>query len=111
MRVPSARPVLIGAYGSLPVAAACRTFTNLIPPFIFDGTQWNGFRDGTNWLSGVADISASEAWAVGLVGVFSSSIGQAIERWDGTAWAAHPGPLLGFPYAASADAANDLSGW
>jgi len=40
--------------------------------------------DGTGWLSGAVDIST------------------------GSAWAAHTGPLLGFPYAASADAANDI---
>ncbi|MGA2131204.1 MAG: hypothetical protein ABSH50_02730 [Bryobacteraceae bacterium] len=66
----------------------------------FDGTAWTAFAapmidgDGTNWLDGVADISPTEAWAVGLVGIDTATVGQVIEHWDGTAWSAYTGPTF-----------------
>ena len=81
----------------------------------FDGTTWTAFSvPSTNFLSGVADISPTEAWAVGTVGAYA----QTIFRWDGTQWSLFPGPV--FPsgdesslVAMTAISANDIwaTGW
>jgi hypothetical protein len=64
----------------------------------FDGTQWSAFAtptiagDNTSYLDGVVDISPTEAWAAGIVGIGTASPNQVIERWDGTQWSVFPGP-------------------
>ena len=48
----------------------------------FDGTKWTAFDapgfdgDGTSWLDGVVDLSPTEAWAIGITGIYSAHIGQ-----------------------------------
>jgi hypothetical protein len=67
----------------------------------FDGTSWTAFAtptiagDNTSYLDGVVDISPTEAWAAGNVGIGTASPNQVIERWDGTAWSLYPGPVFG----------------
>lgn len=66
----------------------------------YDGSQWTAFPapemvgDGTSWFTGVADISPTEAWAIGIVGVYSATVGQVIERWNGSEWSVYPGPAF-----------------
>jgi len=66
----------------------------------FDGTKWTAFPapmingDNTSYLDGVADISPTEAWAAGIVGIGTASPNQVIERWDGTNWSVFPGPMF-----------------
>jgi hypothetical protein len=85
----------------------------------FDGTSWTAFvapqfdGGGTSWMTGVADLSPTDAWAVGLVGVDTGTVGQAIEHWDGTRWSVYSG--LTFPTgdepepcAMTAISANDI---
>src|ERR1022692_3919826 len=66
----------------------------------FDGTGWTAFPapmingDNTSYLDGVVDISPTEAWAGGIVGIGTATPGQVIERWDGTAWRVFPGPTF-----------------
>ena len=85
----------------------------------YDGAGWSAFAApmfdgvGTSWMEGVVDISATEAWAVGIVGIYSATIGQAIERWDGTQWSVFPGPTFNAgdepePRALTAVSANDI---
>jgi hypothetical protein len=65
----------------------------------FDGTKWTAFEapfikgDNTSFLQGVADISATEAWAVGNV-IDGPHTGPVIERWDGTQWSVFPSRAL-----------------
>lgn len=67
----------------------------------FDGTKWTAFPvpmiegDNTSSLGGVADISPTEAWAVGGVNLGEGNPGQVIEHWDGAAWSVFPGPTFG----------------
>jgi hypothetical protein len=67
----------------------------------FDGTKWTAFPapmidgDNTSYLDGVVDISPTEAWAAGIVGIGTASPGQVIERWDGAQWSVFPGPAFG----------------
>jgi hypothetical protein len=71
----------------------------------FDGIKWTAFPvpmikgDNTSSLGGVADISPTEAWAVGNVNAGEGNPGQVIERWDGATWKVFPGP----PFAAGDD--------
>jgi len=64
----------------------------------FDGAKWTAFPapgmkgDNTSFLGGVADISPTDAWAAGTVGIGQGQTGQVIERWDGTQWNVFPGP-------------------
>ena len=57
----------------------------------FDGTKWTAFEapmitgQNTSFLQGVADISPTQAWAVGNV-VDGASPGPVIELWDGNEW-------------------------
>src|SRR5580700_3187808 len=66
----------------------------------FDGTNWTAFPaptingDNTSYLDGVADISPTEAWAAGIVGIGTANPNQVIERWDGTAWSVYLGPVF-----------------
>jgi len=62
----------------------------------FDGATWTAFpvpelkAANALILLGVADISPTDAWAVGnLVGA-----GQVIWHWDGTQWKVFPGPTF-----------------
>lgn len=86
----------------------------------FDGTKWTAFPmpmvkgDNTSTLGGVADISPTEAWAVGNTNSNGqTSPTQLIEHWDGTAWSLFSGPS--FPSgdepgltAMTAISANDI---
>jgi len=85
----------------------------------FDGTKWTAFPapmiQGNNlsFLGGVADISPTEAWAVGTVNIGLAHPGQVIERWDGTKWSVFPGPRFGSNQqpnlrAMTAISANDI---
>jgi hypothetical protein len=85
----------------------------------FDGTKWTTFPvpmingDNTSLLGGVADISPTEAWAVGGVNLGLGNSGQVIEHWDGTAWSVFPGPTFGASdvpdlKAMTAISANDI---
>src|SRR5215472_11849008 len=64
----------------------------------FDGTKWTAFPaptihgDNTSFLGGVADISPTEAWAVGTVNIGEANPGQVIEQWNGQQWNVFPGP-------------------
>ena len=64
----------------------------------FDGTKWTAFPapmihgDNTSFLGGVADISPTEAWAVGTVNIGKAHPGQVIEQWNGQQWNVFPGP-------------------
>jgi hypothetical protein len=66
----------------------------------FDGTAWTAFAaptingDNTSYLDGVVDISPTEAWAVGIVGIGTANPNQVIEQWNGTAWSVYPGPVF-----------------
>jgi hypothetical protein len=67
----------------------------------FDGTAWTAFPaptiagDNTSYLDGVVDISPTDAWAAGLVGIDTANPDQVIEHWDGGAWSVVPGPTFG----------------
>jgi hypothetical protein len=85
----------------------------------YDGTQWTAFPvpmlegNNTSLLGGVADISPTEAWAVGSVGISVGNPGQVIEHWNGTAWSLFPGPTFGSGdvpslQAMTAISANDI---
>lgn len=57
----------------------------------WDGTQWKIVRTANtqfseNVLNGVACVSASECYAVGLANSGSGSYDTLVERWDGSAW-------------------------
>ena len=64
----------------------------------WDGTAWNVVPSapiamtGSDFLSGVAAISATNVWAVGRTGAHSVPL---IEHWDGTSWAQVPQPVSG----------------
>jgi len=84
----------------------------------FDGTKWTAFPVplftglNTSFLQGVADISPTEAWAVGNV-VDGPDTGPVIERWDGTQWNVFPGRSLppgdqADLFAITAISANDI---
>ncbi len=70
--------------------------------------------DNTSTMGGVADISPTEAWAVGNTNSNGqTSPTQLIEHWDGTAWSLFSGPS--FPSgdepgltAMTAISANDI---
>src|SRR5439155_831432 len=59
----------------------------------WDGSAWTIFSSPstnatqTNFLNGVACVSASECWAVGYYYAPGSFANTLIERWDGTSWA------------------------
>jgi len=64
----------------------------------YDGTQWTAFPvpgihgDNTSYLTSVVDLSPTNAWAGGLVGVDVGSTNQILVHWDGTKWSVYPGP-------------------
>lgn len=85
----------------------------------FDGTQWTAFNaptingDNTSYLDGVVDISPTEAWAVGIVGIGTANPNQVIEQWNGTQWSVYPGPVFGAGqqpalYGLTAISGNDI---
>jgi hypothetical protein len=65
----------------------------------FSGTKWTAFPaplivgDLTADLQGVADISPTQAWAVGNV-LSGANPGQLIEQWNGKQWSLFPNPKL-----------------
>jgi hypothetical protein len=83
----------------------------------FDGATWTAFPvpdikgDNIGTLQGVADISPTQAWAVGNVGI---SPRQEIWNWNGTAWSLFPSPPFTAPgdeallCAITAISANDI---
>jgi hypothetical protein len=66
----------------------------------YDGTEWTAFAtpmihgDNTSYLDGVVDISPTEAWAAGIIGIGTATPNQIIEQWNGTAWTVYPGPTF-----------------
>jgi hypothetical protein len=66
----------------------------------YDGTTWKAFNppmilgDNTSDLTGVADISPIEAWAVGYIHAGEANPGQIIEQWNGTQWNVYSGPTF-----------------
>ena len=84
----------------------------------FNGTKWTAFPaplingELTADLQGVVDISPTEAWAVGNV-TFGATLGQIIERWNGTKWSLFPNPTLlpnsqGDLFAMTSTSATDI---
>lgn len=77
----------------------------------WDGTAWTAIRvpapaHRQSYLQGVVDLSASDAWAVGLSNPLSSTNEDAetlIEHWNGTAWAIVPSPDPVRPGSSSGD--------
>ncbi|HKP54967.1 MAG TPA: S-layer homology domain-containing protein [Chloroflexia bacterium] len=57
----------------------------------WDGTQWtviaSPYSDsGADTLYGVETVSATDAWAVGRIGGYSSAPKVLAQHWDGTSW-------------------------
>ncbi len=84
----------------------------------FNGTKWTAFAaplitgELTADLQAVVDISPTEAWAVGNV-TFGATLGQIIERWNGTKWSLFPNPTLlpnsqGDLFAMTSTSATDI---
>jgi hypothetical protein len=85
----------------------------------FDGATWTAFPaplingENISFLQGVADISPTEAWAVGNV-TEGPETGPVIERWNGTEWNLFPSPSFNAPgdqaslFAVTAISANDI---
>jgi hypothetical protein len=65
----------------------------------FNGTAWSVVPSapiaitGSDFLSGVAAVSANNVWAVGRTGEHSTPL---IEHWNGTAWTQVAQPVSGF---------------
>lgn len=86
--------------------------------FHWDGTAWTkvpftvtptpGVVDRLDWLSGVAAISPSDAWAVGQVQ--SRRTRPLAEHWDGSAWSEVPVPGVryGHLHSVAATSADDV---
>jgi len=85
----------------------------------FDGTQWTAYPtpmingDNTSYLDGVVDVSPSEAWAGGIVGIATATPNQVIEHWNGAAWSVYPGPTFSAAeqpaiYSMTGVSANDI---
>jgi hypothetical protein len=66
----------------------------------YDGSKWTAFSapdidgGGINELTGVADISPDNVWAVGYLNLNEQNPNQLIEHYDGTAWSINPGPKI-----------------
>ena len=64
----------------------------------YDGSNWTAFSaphidgGGINELTGVADISPDNVWAVGYLNLNEQNPNQLFEHYDGTAWSINPGP-------------------
>jgi hypothetical protein len=87
-------------------------FTTLIEHW--NGTAWSVvsgapiLETGHNFLTGVAALSASDAWVVGRMFRHPTPV---IEHWDGTSWTQVAQPVSGYDSslnAISAVAANDI---
>jgi hypothetical protein len=83
----------------------------------FDGTVWTAVSAphltglNENALLGVADLSPTNAWAVGYT--ITPSQTQLLEHWDGTEWSDFPGPRLpkgseAYLSSISADSPTDI---
>jgi hypothetical protein len=77
----------------------------------WDGTSWSivsspSFPNG-GFLTGVAAVSANDAWAVGTASGSSSAL---VEHWDGTSWSIVSSPAFtgGGVSGIAADASNDV---
>jgi hypothetical protein len=77
----------------------------------WDGAQWKNVDisgpGGFNQLRAVADVSTSNAWAVGVTGSWSALI----EHWNGSSWTPVSSPVSGAQtplYGLKAFAANDI---
>jgi hypothetical protein len=87
----------------------------------YDGQMWTAFSapgmtgTGTSLLTGVADVSPTNVWAVGyinlqVIGQYESAI---VEHFDGTSWTVFPSPQFPPPdtatlYAVTAISATDI---
>jgi hypothetical protein len=66
----------------------------------YDGSKWTAFSaphiDGgaINELTGVADISPDNVWAVGYLNLNEQNPNQLIEHYDGSAWKINRGPKI-----------------
>ena len=66
----------------------------------YDGSKWTAFSaphiDGgeINQLTGVADISPDNVWAVGYLNLNEQNPNQLIEHYDGSAWRINRGPKI-----------------
>jgi hypothetical protein len=83
----------------------------------WDGTGWSiilspSLSGGDNYLDGVAAVSSSDVWAVGLA-LLNSQPGQTLtEHWDGTTWRIVSSPNLGtggsYLYSVAAISSGDV---
>jgi hypothetical protein len=76
--------VIAGLGPAAASAATCQAWTG--------GQQPPSPGNGNNDLSGVAVISACNAWAVGSSFTNATGFSTLIEHWDGTAWTIVPSP-------------------
>jgi hypothetical protein len=66
----------------------------------YDGSKWTAFSaphiDGgeINALTGVADISPDNVWAVGYLNLNEQNPNQLIEHYDGSEWRVNRGPKI-----------------
>ena len=84
----------------------------------WDGFSWSVVSSpnpgsGSNSLNGIAAVSTSDIWAVGMAGDTNSGISQTlIEQWNGSSWSvvSSPSPGSGGSYlsALAAISANDI---
>jgi hypothetical protein len=62
----------------------------------WDGSRWSVVKNSVSGseiqLTGVAAMSATDAWAVGFTGLGSGSGQVFVERWDGSGWHPVEGP-------------------
>jgi len=88
----------------------------------FDGTKWKAFQapmisgENSGFLLGVADVSPTEAWAVGNASTtLTGQPAPVVEQWDGTKWSVFPvfsfnapGESASLLLAITAISANDI---
>jgi hypothetical protein len=88
----------------------------------FDGAKWQAFQvpmirgDNTGELEGVADVSPTEAWAVGNASaILGGKPAPVVWQWDGTKWSVFPASSFNAPgesasllFAITAISANDI---
>jgi hypothetical protein len=65
----------------------------------YDGAFWSivpspNRGPGASFLSGVAAVSSSDAWAVGTRDLASGGQAPLVEHWDGTTWSIVPSPFF-----------------
>src|SRR5205085_12498998 len=86
---------------------------------LWHGTAWSvvaspNVGTGSNYLYGVAVVSANDVWAVGyyINGSFNATDETLVEHWDGTSWSVVPSPNLDtnyyYLYGVAAVSANDV---